>query len=260
MKRNILCGLLAAAALAVPAQAARPIPVQVDGEPLETKAYVEQGVTYVPLRDLLEHIGGWEVWWDHQTKTAAAVSGETRLSANPDANTVTVDGDVYAARVAVINGRTYLPLRQVIEALGGYAKWDPWMGGAAATTAEASHDAMDIYWLARIISAESGGEPLKGQIAVGNVVLNRVDCEDFPDTIPEVIFDRVDVIQFEPVENGTVYQKPSALSKEAARRVLDGENVVGKAMFFYAPALSEGVWINDNRKYQETIGCHRFYL
>ena len=53
MKRNILCGLLAAAALAVPAQAARPVPVQVDGEPLNTTAYVEQGVTYVPLRDLL---------------------------------------------------------------------------------------------------------------------------------------------------------------------------------------------------------------
>lgn len=260
MKRNILCGLLAAAALAVPAQAARPVPVQVDGEPLNTKAYVEQGVTYVPLRDLLEHLGGWEVWWDRQTKTAAASSGETRLSACPDTNTVTIDGDVYAAQVAVINGRTYLPLRPIIEALGGYAKWDPWMGGAAATTAEADHDAIDFYWLARIISAESGGEPLEGQIAVGNVVLNRVDCEDFPDTIPEVIFDRADAVQFEPVENGTVYRAPSPLSVEAARRVLDGENTIGKAMFFYAPALSEGVWINDNREYQQTIGCHRFYL
>ena len=30
-------------------------------------------------------------------------------------------------------------------------------------------------------------------------------------------------------------------------------------MFFYAPALSDGVWINDNRTYQQTIGCHRFY-
>ena len=49
-------------------------------------------------------------------------------------------------------------------------------------------------------------------------------------------------------------------SVEAARRVLDGENTIGKAMFFYAPALSEGVWINDNREYQQTIGCHRFYL
>lgn len=48
----------------------------------------------------------------------------------------------------------------------------------------------DLYWLSRIISAESRGESLKGQIAVGNVVLNRVEEDDFPDTIPAVIFDR----------------------------------------------------------------------
>ena len=31
-------------------------------------------------------------------------------------------------------------------------------------------------------------------------------------------------------------------------------------MYFYAPALSQGVWINANRTYLMTIGCHRFYL
>ena len=91
-------------------------------------------------------------------------------------------------------------------------------------------------------------------------MLNRVESEDFPNSIPEVIFDCVDAVQFEPVENGSIYRIPSTLSVEAARRVLDGENTVGKAMFFYAPALSEGIWINDNREYQQTIGCHRFYV
>lgn len=47
---------------------------------------------------------------------------------------------------------------------------------------------------------------------------------------------------------------------EAARRVLDGENVIGSALYFYAPALSQGVWINASCTYQQTIGCHRFYL
>ena len=95
---------------------------------------------------------------------------------------------------------------------------------------------------------------------MGNVVLNRVESPDFPDTIPGVIFDRVDGVQFEPVKNGTVYDTPTAQSVEAARRALDGETVIGDALYFYAPALSQGVWINANRTYAQTIGCHRFYL
>ena len=100
---------------------------------------------------------------------------------------------------------------------------------------------------------------LLGQIAVGNVVLNRVAASEFPGTIPAVIFDRKHAVQFEPVENGTVYRTPSSRSVEAAMRVLDGENTVGEALYFYAPALSPGTWINANRVYHMTIGCHRFY-
>lgn len=47
---------------------------------------------------------------------------------------------------------------------------------------------------------------------------------------------------------------------EAAKRVLNGENTAGKALYFYAPALSQGTWINANRAYLKTIGWHRFYL
>lgn len=258
--RRFLCGLLTAAALALPAQASRTVPVQVDGETLSGTSYLEQGVTYVPLRDLLDALGGWDLKWDSQAQAAVAVSGSARLTADPAENTVTVDGRDYDAQVVVTNGRTYVPLRLVTEALGGTAEWDPYLRGAAVTSAGAEHDAVDLYWLSRIISAESGGEPLRGQIAVGNVVLNRVSSREFPNTIPGVIFDRVDAVQFEPVENGTIYRAPTAQAVEAARRVLDGESVIGTAMYFYAPALSQGVWINANRIYYQTIGCHRFYL
>lgn len=255
-----LCGLLAAASLSATAQAARAVPVQVDGQTLSGVSYLEDGVTYVPLRYLLDALGGWEVRWDSEARAAVAVSGSARLTADPAENTVTVDGESLSGQVTVTDGRTYVPLRLVTEALGGTAEWDPYLGGAAVTSAGAEYDAMDLYWLSRIISAESGGEPLRGQIAVGNVVLNRVESNEFPDTIPEVIFDRVDAVQFEPVENGTVYRTPTAQAVDAAQRVLDGENVIGKAMYFYAPALSQGIWINANRTYSQTIGCHRFYL
>jgi len=258
--RNFLCGILAAAVLTLPTQAARSVNVQVDGALLSARSYVERGVTYVPLRSLLNAFGGWELWWDSDSGEAVAVSGSARLTANPENNTVTVDDADYAGRVTVENGRTYVPLRLVTEALGGSAEWDGYLDGAAVTSPGTEYDASDLYWLSRIICAESGAEPMEGQIAVGNVVLNRMASDEFPDTIPAVIFDRVDAVQFEPVENGTVYNTPTARSVEAAKRVLDGENTIGKAMYFYAPALSQGIWINANRTYYKTIGCHRFYL
>ena len=260
MKRKLLCGLLAAAALSLPVQAARTVPVQVDGDLLSAVCRLEDGVTYVPMRSLLDAFGGWDVRWDSGAKAAVAAGGGRTIKADPAANTVSVDGLDYAGTVYVEEGRTYVPLRLMATALGGGVLWDPYLGGVAVTSPDAEYDAADFYWLSRIISAESRGEPLEGQIAVGNVVLNRTESEEFPDTIPAVVFDRKDAVQFEPVENGTVYLEPTEQSREAARRALDGETAVDGALYFYAPALSQGVWINANRTYHTTIGCHRFYL
>lgn len=257
MKRKLLCGLLAAASLCLPVRAARPAVLQVDGALLEAPAYVEEGTAYAPLRDLLEALGDWSVWWDGSA--ARAVSEDASLSADPDGNILTVNGKRFSCTVDVVEGRTYVPLRLTAEALGADVQWDPWLDGAAVTSPGAEHSAMDAFWLSRIIHAESGGEALEGQIAVGNVVLNRVASPDFPDTIPEVIFDAEDGVQFEPVANGTVANEPSDLSREAARRALAGENTAGGSLYFFAPALSEGSWIDSSRSYQQTIGCHRFY-
>ena len=256
MKRRFFVGLLAAASLCLPVQAARPAGLQVDGELLQTAAYVEEGTAYAPLRDLLDALGGWTVWWDGSA--ARAVSEGASLSAEPG-GVLTVNGTRYPCVVDVVDGRTYVPLRLTAEALGGSVRWDPWLDGAAVTSPGAEHDAMDYYWLARIIHAESGGEALEGQIAVGNVVLNRASSEDFPDSVPGVIFDDENGVQFEPVSNGSVTKEPTELSREAARRALAGENTAGDALYFFAPALSQGTWIDSSRAYRQTIGCHRFY-
>lgn len=265
MKRKLLCGLLAALVLSAgtvrAAPSGRVVPVQVDGTILSRGVnYLDSGVTYVPLRGLLDTFGGWEIWWDGERGTAEASSNTHRVSADPAADTVTVNGRTYRGKVFVERGRTYVPLRITVTALGGSVAWDPYLQGAAVTSPGADYDAADLYWLSRIISAESRGETLTGQIAVGNVVLNRTEAAEFPDTIPAVIFDRKHDVQFTPVSNGTVYLSPTAQSVEAAKRALDGERAAGDALYFYAPALSQGVWINANRTYLMTIGCHRFYL
>lgn len=263
MKRRFLCGLLSAALLActTPAQAARTsVPVQIDGERLQAVSYLESGVTYVPMRAFLEDLGNWSIWWDAGAGEAAAVCGTTALRADPAADTVTIQGKTYSGKVWVENGRTYIPLRTVITALGGQVEWDRYMSGAAVTSPGAEHDASDLYWLSRIIHAEAQGEPFSGKTAVGSVVLNRVESTDFPSTIAAVIFDRVNGVQFQPTVNGAIFNTPSEKSLEAARQALDGAQPVGASLYFYAPALSQGTWITANRIYYTTIGGHRFYL
>lgn len=123
-----------------------------------------------------------------------------------------------------------------------------------------SLDADAVFWLSRIISAESKGESLEGQIAVGNVVLNRVKSSEFPNTIYGVIFDDRWGGQFEPVRNGTIYLEPTEQSIFAAKQCLSGVNNIGNCLYFLAPDLAQNFWIPQNRKYVTTIGCHDFYL
>ena len=129
MKRKLLCGLLAALTLTcatVKAAPSRVVPVQVDGTVLSQGVnYLQSGVTYVPLRGLLDAFGGWSVWWDSSRKVAAAASGSQSVTANPSRNTVTVNGRTYSGKVFVERGRTYIPLRTLATALGGSVEEQP---------------------------------------------------------------------------------------------------------------------------------------
>lgn len=236
----------------------------VDGETLSGAAFAREGVTYAPLVPLLDALGGWETTWDPSSRTASAETALFDLDVPVGRSHVLADGFPFSlsAGTLVWGGRTYVPLRSVANLLGAQVDFAGWDSPVEVRTAPAQdYTQEDLYWLSRIISAESRGEPMEGQIAVGNVVLERVESPDFPDTIPDVVFQQADgIVQFEPVENGTVYLDPAEQSVEAAKRTLAGEKTLEGAMFFYAPALSEGVWINANRTYLTTIGCHRFYL
>ena len=262
MKRFLLaclCALCLTISLATPAAAVRTVPVTVDGALLTASARLENGASYIPLRALLTALGGWTVRWDGAAGCAAATDGTDTVTACPADGQLSVNGGACGGGVTLADGTTYVPLRTLCRALGLAVSWDGSLGGAAVSTGAAA-SAGDLYWLSRIISAESQGESLTGQIAVGNVVLNRVASSDFPDTIRAVVFDTRDGVQFEPVSNGTVYDEPTAQSVAAARAALSGTSVVGKCLYFYAPALSQGTWIRTHRTYYTTIGCHRFYL
>ena len=113
--------------------------------------------------------------------------------------------------------------------------------------------------MSRIIYAESGAEPLRGQLAVGSVVMNRLAAAQYPNTIYGVIFDRKWGVQFTPVANGAIYKTPSAESIIAAKMILDGCRISGNALYFLDPRQASSFWIVENRQALFSIGCHDFY-
>ena len=117
----------------------------------------------------------------------------------------------------------------------------------------------DLYWLSRIISAESRGEPFLGQLAVGTVVINRTRSDYYPDSIYEVVFDRCGGVQFSPAASGSVYNDPTESSVIAAKMCLEGFSLDENILFFFNSSIALGSWITSNRTYTMTVGQHDFY-
>lgn len=265
---RICTGLLSAAlvvSLTTPAFAATEV-LRVNGENLwqEAKAQLVDSTTYVSLRAVANVLApDAQVSWRSGT---AWVEGEgLSLCARPGTVFLIVNDRVLyvPGGVRLEQGSVMVPIRILAEALGGEVDWSRHegvtltVGGGLPEDAPYTED--ELYWMARIISAESRGESLLGKLAVGTVVLNRVASPEFPDTIYGVIFDREWGIQFEPVSNGTIYNEPTEESVLAAKMVLDGARVAGDSLYFLAPTLTNNHWIIENREYVTTIGTHWFF-
>lgn len=240
--------------------------LNVNGENLwnEAKTRVINGTTYASLRTLAEVLTpDAAVSW--RDKTAWVEGDGLSVCAKPGTEYIIVNDRVLYVPNGIRNenGSVLVPVRTLVEILGGEVSWSREEGvtvvpGSGLPEA-APYSEDQLYWLSRIISAESRGEPLLGKLAVGTVVLNRVDSPEFPHTIYGVIFDKKWGVQFEPVSNGTIYDEPTEESVLAARMVLEGARAAGDSLYFLAPNLTQNHWIMENREYVTTIGVHWFY-
>lgn len=114
----------------------------------------------------------------------------------------------------------------------------------------------DIYLLAKLIHAEAGAEPYVGKVAVGGVVLNRVQNPKFPQTIAGVIYQPH---AFESVSNGIINRPASRESLKAARDALNGWDPSGGAIYFFNPAKTRNRWIWA-RRIINRLGKHVFAI
>lgn len=118
--------------------------------------------------------------------------------------------------------------------------------------------------LMRIVEAEAGGEDQDGKLLVANVVLNRVNSENFPNTVLEVVMQREQgIAQFSPTVDGRYQRvKVSEDTKKAVERALYGEDISQGALYFCAreKADSEKLqWFDRKLTRLFAYGNHEFF-
>ncbi len=126
--------------------------------------------------------------------------------------------------------------------------------GLTSGSSTGSISQRDIDLLARIISAESRGEPYIGQVAVGAVIMNRVEHPSFPDTIAGVVYQPG---AFTAVVDGQINQPVAESSVRAAQEVLNGSDPSGGAIYYYNPDKTSNKWMRS-RPVIKRIGKHLF--
>lgn len=112
----------------------------------------------------------------------------------------------------------------------------------------------DVNLLARVISAEARGEPYEGQVAVGAVILNRIQHPSFPNTLAGVIYQPG---AFSCIDDGGINAAVADSAYKAARDAINGWDPSGGAIYYYNPAKATSSWI-WSRPVLVVIGEHRF--
>lgn len=115
----------------------------------------------------------------------------------------------------------------------------------------------DIDLMAKVVFAESRGEPYEGKIAVASVILNRATNPKFPNTIEEVIKQKN---AFSCVRNGIINVTPDSDSYNAVNEAIKGSDPTEKALFFYNPKIATCSWMKAIEKENiKIIGQHVFF-
>ena len=124
-------------------------------------------------------------------------------------------------------------------------------GSGTGSTSSSSHD---VALLAKVISAEARGEPYAGQVAVGAVILNRIEHPSFPSTLAGVVYQPG---AFTCMADGQIDQPVAESARRAAQEALNGSDPSGGAIYYFNPATATSAWI-WSRPLIKVIGKHRF--
>lgn len=250
-----------------------PVTIAVNSSIIETEdnSFIINNTAYAPIRFILNALGIYEMEWKDDEKSVSFSYNENEVKLYAGYKYAFVNGEKLPVtnNIVLKNSRILAPVRFISELFGFDVNWSDTFYVAnlvktgvvpADDLLEKEYDLNDLVWLTRLIEAESAGEPFNGKIAVGNVVLNRVKDNNFPDTIHGVIFDKNYGVQFQPIANNAIYNTPSRDSVIAGKLAIRNENQAGECLYFLNPKTASNFWIINNRTYYKTINNHDFYL
>lgn len=242
--------------------------VLIDGEhaPADLGKTQRNGVTYVALASMAKALDeSAQVNWDSASGIVTVTTAQLKLTAKVGQLYMEANGRyLYIPEtVQLVNGRVVVPLTTVAKAFDAEVSWDAAnsvvtvkRGSGAIQSGDSFYDQETLFWLSRVIYAESGNQCLEGQMAVGNVVMNRVASPAYPDTVEAVLAQKN---QFTTYKSGALAKRtPSASSVIAAKLVMDGGEVEETKGALYFNSCSSG-WVSRNRECIAVIGAHKFY-
>jgi N-acetylmuramoyl-L-alanine amidase len=125
---------------------------------------------------------------------------------------------------------------------------------STSSNATSTHSSSDVALLAKVISAEARGEPYAGQVAVGAVILNRIEHPSFPNSIAGVVYEPG---AFTCMVDGQIDQPIADSAYRAAEDALNGSDPTGGAIYYFNPVTATSSWI-WSRPLITVIGKHRF--
>lgn len=244
------------------------VPVYINGIKVADGIMVGE-TTYTPLRAFVEFMDKQtSIAWDEEAQTVTASCEGLSLSATVGALYITANDRCFFLPDGVIayEGSVFVPVRDLAMLYGAEVCWDEENACASVASDEVAiieggenyYPEEDLYWLSRLINAEAGNQPFDGKLAVGNVVMNRVEDTTCPDTIYGVIFDRRYGVQFSVIEGG-IYATPNEESIVAAKLCLEGYNIVPGSIYFVNPDIGATSWFARTRVFVASIGEHDFY-
>jgi len=165
----------------------------------ESAPILEKGVTYVPIRPLLENLG-LQVKWDEATRTVNGTKEGVAMSLKIGSTNATANGKAVTLDEAPkqIKNVTYVPLRFAAEAAGYQVSWDPSLHQINLTSGQQQSEGSQgflwkienkgntVYMLGTIHTVDKTIYPLRHEIENAFNVANYLGVEiDFTKVVPD---------------------------------------------------------------------------